>query len=89
MLMKRMKTVVIIVAFFAVLALLAFTINENINKKVFVKEYTFTHENLPSAFDESKSLFSGMVPILFSLVSCIVFSLSSCVSIRTCQNQVK
>ena len=54
MLMKRVKTVVIIVAFVAVLALLAFTINENINKKVFVKEYTFTHENLPSAFDESK-----------------------------------
>ena len=40
----------------AVLGLSAFLINENINEKVFVTEYTYRHSEIPPAFDGYKIL---------------------------------
>ena len=52
--MRKIKITVVILVVLILSALLALFINDKINQKVFVKEYAFTHQNLPSAFEGSK-----------------------------------
>ncbi len=54
--MKLLKLIFIVMWVSAVLALFAFLINENINKKVFVTEYTYKHKEIPASFDGFKIL---------------------------------
>lgn len=49
--MKRLKKIFIFLFTLFIFALLILFINEKVNEKVFLREYTFAHEEIPQGFD--------------------------------------
>ena len=54
--MRKIKAVLVFIVLLLGAALLALYVNEKINEKVFLTEYTFSHKGIPEAFDGSKVL---------------------------------
>lgn len=52
--MKKVKLIFLIFILFIITALLLLFINDKMNDRVFITEYTFSHSDVPSAFDGCK-----------------------------------